>query len=77
MKTLVVYSRRGCHLCVVLIEELQPLVDGRLTLEVRDVDSNPNWLAKFSADIPVVEFADEIVCRHFLDREAIAGILRA
>ncbi|MBT8080795.1 MAG: glutaredoxin family protein [Gammaproteobacteria bacterium] len=76
METLVVYSRRGCHLCEVLIEELLPLVEGRLALEVRDIDSDPAWRATFSADVPVVEFADEIVCRHFLDRKAIAGILR-
>ena len=76
METLVVYSRRGCHLCDVLIEELLLLVDGRLRLEVRDVDTDPAWRAKFSSDVPVVEFDDEIVCSHFLDREAIAGILR-
>ncbi len=76
METVVVYSRRGCHLCEVLIEELLPLVEGRLELEVRDVDADPAWRAKYSAEVPVVEFADEIVCRHFLDREAIAGILR-
>ena len=72
---MVVYSRRGC-MCEVLIEELLLVVDGQLALEVRDVDSDPAWLSKFSADLPVVEFAGEVVCRHFLDREAIAGILR-
>jgi hypothetical protein len=76
VETLVVYSRRGCHLCEVLVEELLPLVDGRLELEIRDVDTDPAWLARFSKDVPVVEFADRIVCRHFLDREAIEGILR-
>ena len=76
METVVVYSRRGCHLCDVLIEELLPLVAGKLALEVRDVDSKPAWHARFSDDVPVVEFAGRVVCRHFLDREAIAGILR-
>jgi hypothetical protein len=76
METVVVYSRRGCHLCEVLIEELLPLVEGKLALEVRDIDSDPAWRARFMADVPVVEFAGQVVCRHFLDREAIAGILR-
>ena len=76
METVVVYSRHGCHLCEVLIEELLPLVEGQLALEVRDIDSNPAWHERFSTDIPVVEFAGQVVCRHFLDREAIAGILR-
>ena len=76
MDSVIVYSRRGCHLCEVLIEELLPLVNGRLALEVRDVDSDPAWAAKYLTDVPVVEFGDQVVCRHFLDRDAIAGILR-
>ena len=43
MKSLRVYSRRGCHLCEVLIRELKPLIEGRLELEVRDIDTNPEW----------------------------------
>jgi hypothetical protein len=76
MKPLYVYSRQGCHLCDVLLEELLPLVHGRLEVEIRDIDRNPGWHARFWEDIPVVEFAGEVVCRHFLDREAITGILR-
>ena len=76
MKTLTVYTRRGCHLCEVLIEELALLVDGRLLLQVRDIDTNQEWLDRWVADIPVVEFDGKVVCKHFLDRDAITGILR-
>ena len=76
MKTLRVYSRRGCHLCEVLIEELLPLIDGKLQLEVRDIDTNAAWKERWAIDIPVVEYGGEIVCTHFLDRDAITGILR-
>jgi len=76
MSTIRVYSRQGCHLCDVLIEELLPLIEGKLEIEVRDIDSNPNWHKRWYADIPVVEYAGEVVCRHFLDRDAITGILR-
>ena len=76
MSTLKVYSRQGCHLCEVLIEELLPLIDGKLELEVRDIDSNPAWHERWYADIPVVEYQGEVVCMHFLDRAAITGILR-
>ena len=31
-----VYSRRGCHLCEVLIEDLLPLIRSHLELEVLD-----------------------------------------
>ena len=76
MSTIKVYSRQGCHLCEVLIEELLPLIEGKLEIEVRDIDSNPKWRERWYADIPVVEYAGEVVCRHFLDRDAITGILR-
>jgi hypothetical protein len=74
--TLVVYSRQGCHLCEVLVEELLPLIRDKLALEIRDIDENPEWRERFLVDIPVVEFQGRIVCKHFLDRDAITGILR-
>ena len=76
MKTLQVYSRRGCHLCAVLIEEIQPLIDGQLELEVRDIDTNPEWHERWFMDIPVVEYEGSVVCMHFHDQDAITGILR-
>ena len=76
MNALTVYSRRGCHLCEVLIEELLPLIKDKLELEVRDIDSNPAWHERWSCDIPVVEHEGKVVCKHFLDRDAITGILR-
>ena len=76
MSKLKVYSRQGCHLCEVLIEELLPIIDGKLELEIRDIDTNPKWRERWYADIPVVEYAGEVICRHFLDRDAITGILR-
>jgi hypothetical protein len=76
MDCVAVYSRNGCHLCEVLIEELLSLLDGRLAVEVRDIDSRPEWHAKYWSDIPVVEYEGVVVCKHFLDRDAITGILR-
>lgn len=76
MDAVVVYSRRDCHLCEVLIADLRPLIRGQLDLEIRDIDSNKAWHARFWQDIPVVEYDGEVICRHFLDREAITGILR-
>ena len=76
MKALQVYSREGCHLCEVLLEELRPLVDGKLEVEVRDIDTNPEWHERWFMDIPVVEYEGTAVCMHFLDHDAITGILR-
>ena len=76
MKSITVYSRRGCHLCEDLIEELLPIIEGKLELEVRDVGMNTAWRDRWATDIPVVEYEGEVVCMHFLDRDAITGILR-
>jgi hypothetical protein len=76
MRTLQVYSRDGCHLCEALVEELKPLIEGKLRLEVRDIDSNPEWHERWFSDIPVVEYEGSVVCMHFLDHDAITGILR-
>ena len=72
---LYVYSRRGCHLCDVLVEELLPLVRGRLDVEVRDIDSHEDWKQRFDVQIPVVEFDGEVVCQYRLDRPSIEAIL--
>ena len=77
MSTLYVYSRDGCHLCDVLLAELRELVDGRLPIEVRDIDSNPAWHDACFIRIPVVEFEGREVCHYQLDRAAISAILAA
>jgi hypothetical protein len=72
---LYVYSRRGCHLCDVLVESLLPLVRGRLDVEVRDIDSRDDWKRRYDVRIPVVEFEGAVVCQYRLDRAAIETIL--
>jgi len=75
MPTLQVYSRQGCHLCELLIEELLPLVRGVLVVEVRDIDSRPEWLAKYDSRVPVVEYEDRLICEYPMDRTAISGLV--
>jgi hypothetical protein len=73
--TLFVYSRRGCHLCDILLEELLVLVRGRLDVEVRDIDSCEEWQRRFNVRIPVVEIDGEILCEHRLNRPALDAVL--
>lgn len=75
MRTVLVYSRPGCHLCECLIEELLPLLAGRGDLEVRDVDSNGAWRDRFGSRVPVLTIDDRIVCEARLDREAVEKAL--
>ena len=74
---LVVYSRRGCHLCEVLLEELLPVVRGRIDVEVRDIDSREDWRDTYNTRVPVVEYDGEAICEYHLDREKILSLLRS
>ncbi len=75
MPGLRVYSRQGCHLCELLIEELLPRVRGRLRIEVCDVDSRADWRARYDIRVPVVEFEGRVISEYPLDREAVSELL--
>lgn len=75
MPALRVYSRQGCHLCEVLIEELLPLVRGVLDVEVRDIDSRADWREKYDIRVPVVEYDDRLISEYPLDRTAVLEVL--
>jgi len=72
-----VYSRQGCHLCEVLIEELLPMLRGRLVVEVCDIDTRPDWRAKYDTRVPVVEYEDSLISEYPLDRRAISVLLES
>jgi len=75
VKSIVIYSRKDCHLCGIMIEELQPLIRGKLDLVVQDVDSREDWREKYHTRVPVMEYDGEFICQYHLDREALARIL--
>lgn len=75
MTALLVYSRKGCHLCELMVEELLPLIRGRLDVEIRDIDTREDWREQYDVRIPVIEYDGELVCQYHLDREALARIL--
>jgi hypothetical protein len=70
-----VYSREGCHLCEVLIEDLLVLLRGRAEVRVHDIDSRLDWLQKYDVRVPVVELDATVLCEYSLDRDRILGAL--
>jgi len=70
-----IYSRPGCHLCELMIEELLPLVRGKLKIEVVDIDSRSDWCDEYGTRIPVLEHDAKFVCQYTLDVPAIQRIL--
>ena len=75
MPVLQVFSRRGCHLCEQMIEELLPLAKGRAEVIVCDIDTRDDWRQEYDVRIPVLKYDGEFICQYHLDREALARFL--
>ena len=55
LHSVVVYSRKGCHLCEVVKESLSKLSRrGGFTWQEIDVDANPELRRQFNDQVPVV-----------------------
>ncbi len=70
-----VYSREGCHLCEILIEELLALLHGRAELHVHDIDSRADWRQEYDLRVPVVELDGTVLCEYSLDRTRVLKAL--
>ena len=70
-----VYSRAGCHLCEVLLEELQPLVRGRAQIAVVDIDTRAELKERYDIRVPVLEKDGVFLCQYQLDRAAVLASL--
>ena len=77
MSTIYVYSRRGCHLCEVLVDEMLPLLQGKIDVQVRDIDTNEAWQNAYDVRIPVVEYEGQVLCEAHLDKAKIEAIVAA
>ena len=74
-RVVTVFSRAGCHLCEILLEQIQPLLRDREALQVIDIDSDAALVSRYGERVPVVEVAGEFVCQYYLDRSALAAAL--
>ena len=75
MPVLHVFSRAGCHLCDVLVEQLPELVRGRATIKVHDVDTRQDWCDRYGLRVPVVELDGRCLCEFELDGPAVQRAL--
>jgi hypothetical protein len=75
VREFVVFSRRGCHLCEEMLEQLEPLCRNRARVIVEDVDSRPEWRDAHGENIPVLVTEGREVCRYHLDRNAVLELL--
>ena len=78
MQEVVVYSRRGCHLCDVVKETLRQ-VEGEAEFRWRevDIDGDPELRAKFNEEVPVVFIDGRKAFKYRMDRGQFLRALAA
>jgi glutaredoxin len=74
----IVYSRKGCHLCEVVKESLQKLErSGRYSWREVDVDADDSLRRQFTDEVPVVFIDGHKAFKYRMDeREFLARLAR-
>jgi glutaredoxin len=78
MHDVVVYSRKGCHLCDVLKQTLIE-IEGEADFQWRevDIDGDPQLRSKYNDEVPVVFIDGRKTFKYHMDRQqflrALAG----
>ena len=74
---MILYSRPGCHLCEVALEELVALHEEgyRFDLHEVDIESDEALLRRMLERIPVLELNGEVVSELALDQTAVRARL--
>lgn len=77
MPQLVIYSRHACHLCEVMLAELQALIgDLEISIEQRDVDSRTQWQRDYGPRVPVLtDNAGNTLSEYRLDQDRVLAWL--
>lgn len=71
MTRLTLYGRELCHLCYDMERALAACqAEQRFELEVVDIDSDPQLVARFGSLIPVLMAGETQICCYHLDRKA-------
>ena len=70
--TLTMYHRIGCHLCEQMAASLYALQEElNYSVELIDIDQDETLLKRYDVDVPVVKYANEVICYHFFDETSL------
>jgi glutaredoxin len=73
---LILYVRRDCHLCTEMREELEQIrEDLDITLELVDIDADPDLVRRYGHKVPVLVAGDYEICHYFLDRPQLLAFM--
>jgi len=70
-----VYSKKGCHLCEILIEQLYELLGERAEIKIKDIEQSNHLLEKYKTRIPVVRYQGKSLFQYHLDSSVIEDVL--
>jgi hypothetical protein len=74
---LAIYTRRDCSLCERMEAGVRAVLGPGVPVAMIEIDDDPNLLARFGPDVPVLCLDGEVVCKHFLDADRLRGAFRA
>ena len=71
MSGLVLYHRRGCHLCEQMLAALYVTYGDELEVRLVDVDGDPALKERYGLRVPVLTGGDRELCEARLDEAAV------
>jgi glutaredoxin len=80
MRTLTLFTRDGCHLCDVALEELERIREKLpFSLEIVDLDREapPEKRALYDWEVPVIELDGRKIMKYHVDEARLARLLTA
>jgi len=74
---LVLYHRYGCHLCEDMLDRLRELeVAWGFSLQIRDVDAEPELVRWFDDKVPLLQGDGDEICRYVLNEQALGAFVK-
>ena len=77
MRRITIYSKPACHLCdraKEVLERARHKVD--FAIEIIDISQNPELLARYGHDIPVILLDGREIARHFVRERKLLELLQ-
>ena len=75
MIALTLYTRSQCHLCEEMLAELEPLIEGKASVDVVDIDSDAALILRFGEIVPVLMHGGDEISRLRLDRDRVQSLI--
>jgi predicted thioredoxin/glutaredoxin len=76
MTQAIIYSRKDCHLCEKLEDELRSVYKDLLDILMVDIDEDINLKKLYGLEIPVLMINNERITLHPVDHDQIKSLIR-